>query len=251
MLRSLVGSEMCIRDRYQRRVRDHSAAQVVRVTAGSMSKRGRTEDAEGPMEQALRVKDEKIASLQMEIVQLKDRPDDGGQLAELKRRERTLLMRLSAKETEIAELQTHVQELAGLLAPKTLQLNALLLDPAVNMEFERLREQVASKQKELEKAQDELQAREFSLNGERLMGKCQTLQEENADFAEQVSEGRVKKLELEIELKKSHIDALKKSMQESHGHISMLDEEMEKMQDTIYGLQQALRSSGGALADHR
>ena len=146
-----------------------------------------------------------------------------------------------------------------------MQLKVTLLDPAVNRLFKKMREKVGrfipnhtdsdaqsqaiQSEKELQKAREELQANTFtyerwvtghksfmaevciwrSLNGKRLMSKCKTLQEENADFASQapqlhamwhswgwmpqVSEGRLKMLELEIKLKKSHIDKLTSALQ--------------------------------------
>jgi len=173
--------------------------------------------------------------------------DNETQLNDIKKRERALVMRLSGKEEQISQSQTQIVELTNLCTIPALQLNSTILDPSVAREFTRLREEVKSCREELVKCQNDAQAIKFtqeSLTGKRLMSKCKTLQEENEDFATQVSEGRVKKLEMEISLKAQHIAQLKKGLTESQGYISMLDEEMENMQNSIFFLHQELEEQG-------
>ena len=60
-----------------------------------------------------------------------------------------------------------------------MQVRQLLLDPAVNREFERLRGEVEGKGREVKGLQEELQAVHFSQDsksGRMLMAKCRALQ---------------------------------------------------------------------------
>ena len=71
---------------------------------------------------------------------------------------------------------------------------SLLLDPAVNAEIRRLREQV-------KEAQAELEASQFSagsLAGKKLMQKCKDLQTENEQLGKELSDGRLQKLRAEV-----------------------------------------------------
>ncbi|KAL3932386.1 MAG: hypothetical protein SGPRY_000725, partial [Prymnesium sp.] len=63
------------------------------------------------------------------------------QLTQQQRRESALVLRLALKEREARDLQTQVRELRQAMRPAHSQVSKLLLDPAVNAEITKLREQ--------------------------------------------------------------------------------------------------------------
>ena len=64
------------------------------------------------------------------------------ELAKRRRTESALVLRLALKERDTRELQTQVRELRQALRPAHSQVSKLLLDPSVNAEIMKLREQV-------------------------------------------------------------------------------------------------------------
>ena len=101
------------------------------------------------------------------------------ELAQQRRSESALVLRLALKEREVRELQTQVRELRQAMRPAHSQVSKLLMDPAVNAEVTKLRELVKeAKQKQLT-AEQELEASQFqagSVAGKKLMQKCKELQ---------------------------------------------------------------------------
>ena len=96
-----------------------------------------------------------------------------------RRRESGLVLRLALKERENADLQQQIAELRQALHPSHAQQTTLLLDPAVNAEIMRLREEVREAQAKEKEAQDQLQASQFqsgSIAGKKLIQKCKELQ---------------------------------------------------------------------------
>lgn len=118
-------------------------------------------------------------------------------LSQYRRRESAMVLRLALKERESTDLQHQVRELRQALHPSHAQVTTLLLDPAVNAEIVRLREEVKEAQRKEKEAQDQLQASEFSsasIAGKRLIQKCKELQAENDQLGKDLSAGRVQKL---------------------------------------------------------
>jgi chromosome segregation ATPase len=166
------------------------------------------------------------------------------QLAEAKKRESSLFMRLSTKEQEILDLQTQVSDLRKSISPHTRQLVGTLLDPAVNSYIQKLQNDLKNTEKKLKQCQDDLDAQKFtphSITGKKLMAKCRALQEENEELGRQISEGQLQKLTLEAALQREYAEELKSSLAESNGFVLQLDEEIEMMQATILTLQQQLK----------
>ena len=96
-----------------------------------------------------------------------------------RRRESGFVMRLALKERENAELQQQITELRQALHPSRAQTTTLFLDPAVNAEIMRLREEVKEAQRKEKEAQDQLEASQFqsgSIAGKKLIQKCKELQ---------------------------------------------------------------------------
>jgi septal ring factor EnvC (AmiA/AmiB activator) len=68
----------------------------------------------------------------------------------------------------------------------------LLLDPALNKEFNRLKTELESTHKELKHVQQELAATNFTQEskiGRQLMAKCRALADENEEMGRELSEG--------------------------------------------------------------
>jgi len=136
------------------------------------------------------------------------------QVNELKKRESALVMRLSLKESELNELKLlHADHQKVRSLPSISQLHQLLLDPAVNMSFQKMKEDIDKSQSKLKTTQEELEAVQFtsnSITGKKLLAKCRLLQDENEEFGVQLSEERVHKLENEIALQRELTEELKK-----------------------------------------
>lgn len=89
-----------------------------------------------------------------------------------------------------------------------------LLDPAVNVLIQRLKQELTSTKAKLEETQNELSAWKFtpdSNTGKKLMAKCRLLHQENEDLGRMTSSGRIAKLEGDLALQKSFSEEVKKS----------------------------------------
>ncbi|KAM7306800.1 pre-mRNA-splicing regulator WTAP [Ixodes scapularis] len=175
------------------------------------------------------------------------------QQLEATRRENVLVMRLTTKEQEMQECAHQIQELkgGGAAGGWTRQLRAALLDPAVNLLFERMKREVDSMRSRLQETQNELSAWKFtpdSNTGKRLMAKCRLLYQENEELGKMISSGRLAKLEGDLALQRNFSEEMKKSQTEQDEFLLELDEEVEGMQSTIYLLQQQLREAKEQLA---
>uniref|UniRef100_A0A1E1X5X5 Putative splicing regulator n=1 Tax=Amblyomma aureolatum TaxID=187763 RepID=A0A1E1X5X5_9ACAR len=205
-----------------------------------------------------------VASNQAELLSLRESEEKlKQQQLEATRRENVLVMRLTTKEQEMQECAHQIQELKGGGAAAatggwTRQLRAALLDPAVNLLFERMRREVDSMRSRLQETQNELSAWKFtpdSNTGKRLMAKCRLLYQENEELGKMISSGRMAKLEGDLALQRNFSEEMKKSQTEQDEFLLELDEEVEGMQSTIYLLQQQLREAkeqlGRLQADRR
>lgn len=103
----------------------------------------------------------------------------------------------------------------------------------------------------LEDTQNELTAWKFtpdSNTGKRLMAKCRLLYQENEELGKVISNGRLAKLQNELELQKNMNDELKRSHSEFEGIIQDFDIDMEGLTSTIIHLQQKLKASEDTIA---
>jgi len=154
------------------------------------------------------------------------------------------VLRLALKEREARELQTQVRELRQAMRPAHSQVSKLLLDPAVNAEITKLREQVKeAKQKQLH-AEQELEATQFqsgSIAGKKLMQKCKELQAENEQLGKELSEGQVQKLQAEAALLKDYASELRKALLETRDWVEQLHEELDASQAMIWKLRRQSR----------
>eukprot|EP00116_Pleurobrachia_bachei_P007266 sb/3467528/ len=179
------------------------------------------------------------------------------------RRENILIMRLASKEQEAQDMLNQIQynsrtpifrapgilspqELKRALAPSTSNLRTTLLDPCVNLLFQKMQSQIKDLQGKLEKAEEELNAWSFtpdSVTGKKLMGKCRMLIDENEELGRQLSQGRVAQLQAELALQKSANEEMQKNVEEMTNFVLQLDEEVEGMQATILQLQHQLKNT--------
>lgn len=168
------------------------------------------------------------------------------QISELSLRERVLMRRLAAKEQDMQEFAGQLSELKVNQVPGNGALRNTLLDPAVNLLLQRLRQEVSETRTRLDDTQNELAAWKFtpdSNTGKRLMAKCRLLYQENEELGAMVSKGRLAKLEGDLALQKSFSEEVKKSQSELDELLQDLDEDVEGMQSTIYFLQQELKKA--------
>ncbi|GAB6030988.1 hypothetical protein CHUAL_007810 [Chamberlinius hualienensis] len=168
------------------------------------------------------------------------------QQLEATRRENVLVMRLTTKEQEMQEYANQIQELKQAQIPGMTQLRSTLLDPAVNLMFERMKKELDATKAKLEETQNDLSAWKFtpdSNTGKRLMAKCRLLHQENEDLGKMISSGRVAKLEADLALQRTFTEELKKSQSEIEEFLLEMDEDVEGLLTTIYQLQQQLREA--------
>lgn len=195
-----------------------------------------------------REQDKYIDYLESKLELLKDQSKSKleSQNQDSTRRENILIMRLASKEQEAQDMMVQIQELKQALAPSTSNLRATLLDPCINLLFEKMQEQIKDLQTQLNEAKGELSAWTFtadSVTGKKLMGKCRMLIDENEELGRQLSQGRVAQLQAELALQKSANEEMQKNLDEMTGFVVQLDEEVEGMQATILHLQQQLKQS--------
>lgn len=124
-------------------------------------------------------------------------------------------------------------------APSAAALKSVLLDPAVNILIQKLRQELKTTKGKLEDTQNELSAWKFtpdrfekricmykrryaqfsllivyfaySNTGKRLMAKCRLLYQENEELGRMIASGRIAKLEGELALQKKFSEEVKKS----------------------------------------
>uniref|UniRef100_A0A1A9WIU9 Pre-mRNA-splicing regulator female-lethal(2)D n=1 Tax=Glossina brevipalpis TaxID=37001 RepID=A0A1A9WIU9_9MUSC len=214
-------------------------------------------------EQRQRQLEEEVDSLKLEQSRLTQQFNDA------QRREKILMRRLANKELEFQDyvvsfvagekyplyfsypvclicLQSQIAEYKAAQAPSAVALRTALLDPAVNLLFEKLKKELKATKAKLEETQNELSAWKFtpdSNTGKRLMAKCRLLYQENEELGKMTSNGRLAKLETELAMQKSFSEEVKKSQSELDDFLQELDEDVEGMQSTILFLQQELKTT--------
>lgn len=168
------------------------------------------------------------------------------QCTDAQRREKILMRRLANKEQEFQDYVSQIAEYKAAQAPSAVALRSALLDPAVNLLFQKLKKELKATKAKLEETQNELSAWKFtpdSNTGKRLMAKCRLLYQENEELGKMTSNGRLAKLETELSMQKSFSEEVKKSQSELDDFLQELDEDVEGMQSTILFLQQELKTT--------
>lgn len=196
-----------------------------------------------------------LTELQTKTADIEKETGEKSKLTETSRRENVLVMRLATKEQELQQYAAqiaHIKKSQEDIAAKSLR--EALLDPAVNLLFDKMRDELKETKDKLEQAQSELSAWKFtpdSQTGKKLMSRCRTLIAENQDLGRQISQGQVAQLEAELALQKQYSENLKKSQDELNDFVIQLDEEVEGMQSTIQILQQQLNDSRKELEKYK
>lgn len=101
------------------------------------------------------------------------------------RQEAFLHLMLSERNLESVELRKELSAALGAADTNVVQLKQLMLDPALNREFVRLRSELEASKKELKAAQEELAAMAFNPDsklGKQLVAKCRSLADENEEM---------------------------------------------------------------------
>lgn len=140
----------------------------------------------------------------------------------------------------------YVNQLNELKYRKIEPSSSTLYDPAVNIIFTKLKNELKATKAKLEETQNELTAWKFtpdSNTGKRLMAKCRLLYQENEELGKVISNGKLAKLETELALQKNLNDDLKRSHSEFEGIIQDFDIDMEGLTSTIINLQQKLKAA--------
>ena len=170
-------------------------------------------------------------------------------LHEQRRRESRAVLRAAVAEQEKRKLAETVDQLSEAMQPPHKQVRTLLLDPSVNAEIVRLREQVKETQRRELEVRQELEASQFSaqgIAGKKLMQKCKELQAENEQLGKELAEGKTQKLHATIALQKDYAKELRKSLAESREWVELLDEELEAAQSVIVQLRRDLDAARAA-----
>jgi uncharacterized coiled-coil protein SlyX len=121
----------------------------------------------------------------------------------------------------------------------------ILLDPVVNIQVQKLREELDQAQSKLKSTREELEAVQFtsnSITGKKLLAKCRLLQAENEEFDTLLSDERIHRLENELSLQRELTEELKKGLVESNDLVTKLDSEVEVMQQEIFTLRRQLKT---------
>lgn len=156
------------------------------------------------------------------------------------------MRRIHMKEQQIQDYASQLTELKSSIPAKT-----LLTDPAINLVFIKLKNELKATKAKLEDTQNELTAWKFtpdSNTGKRLMAKCRLLYQENEELGKIVSNGRLAKLESDLSLHRNMCEELKRSQSEVEGIIQDLDVDVEGLTSTIILLQQKLKTSEEKIA---
>ncbi|XP_021360342.1 pre-mRNA-splicing regulator WTAP-like isoform X1 [Mizuhopecten yessoensis] len=168
------------------------------------------------------------------------------QLRDNMRRESTLVHRLATKEQELQDYINQIAEMKQAQTQNSAQLRSMLLDPAVNLVFQRMTKEMDESQEKLKQTQNELSAWKFtpdSQTGKRLMAKCRMLLQENEELGKVINSGKTAQLEGEIALQKSLVQEMTTNQSELDDLLGDLDEDVEGMQSMIYVLQQQLKDA--------
>lgn len=156
------------------------------------------------------------------------------------------MRRIHLKDQQIQDFANQLNELKSSIPAKS-----NLVDPAINLVFIKLKNELKATKAKLEDTQSELTAWKFtpdSNTGKRLMAKCRLLYQENEELGKIVSNGRLAKLESDLALHRNLCEELKRSQSDVEGIIQDLDVDVEGLTSTIILLQQKLKTSDEKIA---
>lgn len=161
-----------------------------------------------------------------------------------KKRLHNICMKLTLRDRKINQLQEKLDLITQNQLPTSYQLESTLIDPALNMMFEKMKKEMEAAKIKVDEMQNELSAWKFtpdSTTGKRLMAKCRLLHNENEELGREMSTGWVAQLNGNLALQKKFSEEMKKSQTELDEFLLELEEEVEGMQNTIYYLQRQVK----------
>ncbi len=160
------------------------------------------------------------------------------ELGQRRRTEGQLILKLALKENELRDVKKDFQDMANVATdPFRQQEYELFCDPMVNLEIEKLREEVKEANRKEKEAQDQLQASQFqsgSIAGKKLIQKCKELQAENDQLGKELSEGKMQKLKADMLLQKSYEAELHKCLKETREFVEYLGDELDTSQAIVF-----------------
>ncbi|CAL4061161.1 unnamed protein product, partial [Meganyctiphanes norvegica] len=228
---------------------EHTTFQHVKLTTEQISAMTPAEVGEkwSHQDRYISTLHEKMEALTKEVEELRGVREKEtrlkGQLTEAQRKEQYHIMRLASKEHELQDMGAQVQELKG-LSNNMGGLKHCLLDPAVNLLFERLKRDLETARTKMEETQNELSAWKFtpdSGQNKHTMKKCTNFIECSSELFARVKFGYFHGLSEDLELFSHFVHLLKKRIFDLDEFLLEMDEDTEGMQGTIYYLQQQLR----------
>eukprot|EP00798_Chlamydomonas_sp_ICE-L_P017957 gene17957-24361_t len=176
---------------------------------------------------------------------------------QLRRTEASLNIQLAERNLEVVELRRDLSNAWAAADPNVVQLKQLLLDPALNKEFSRLKSELEATQAELKNTQEELAATSFTQEskvGRQLMAKCRSLADENEDMGRELAEGKAHMLETQLAMAKDFASEVQAGFLELQDHCKLLDDESEELQHEVFVLRRQIRpregDMGGGLKPH-
>lgn len=115
-------------------------------------------------------------------------------------------------------------------------LRGLALDPAVHLEIKTLRMRLAEAEGALERAKEAQAAQQFSgqsVTGQRLITKCKTLQQENAELGKALAEGSLQPATAQLGALKQHVVFLKNELRQLRELNADLDNDNEELSQQL------------------
>lgn len=185
-----------------------------------------------------------VTDIQASVKQLKDENRN------MRHQEAALHVQLAEKNLENIELRRSLNNSWQATEPSILQVKQLLLDPAINREFQRLKSEVEDSHKEVRRVQEELEVVTFtqeSKAGRQLMAKCRALQEENEEMGRELSDSRAQQLQTQLDVAKELTVQMKKCLVDIQDHSRLVDEENEELQTQMFMLKRKIRDLEGQL----
>ncbi|CAI8046295.1 Pre-mRNA-splicing regulator WTAP [Geodia barretti] len=166
---------------------------------------------------------------------------------EAQRRENVLNMRLATKQQETQEIMSQLHDLKQAQSSESSQLHSLMVDPAVNVMFSSMKKQLKEYKEKagacserpqcMEIHSRQVECSDLVVTGKKMMAKCRSLIQENAELGKQISQGRVAQLEAEIALQKKCNQEIKTAQDELNEFVIQLDEEVDSMMSFVLSLQ--------------
>eukprot|EP00439_Symbiodinium_sp_Y106_P016491 s2356_g2.t1 len=168
-------------------------------------------------------------------------------IMEFQRREYAMLSRLAQREREMTKLgQECAEAFYAFDDNRKDSLRGGYVDPAVNIEITLLRQRLREKDQEISQVREELQNAQFqpnSIQGKKLLDKCQHLMEENAEIARQLSEEKMQVLRIQLAAERRKRLQLRQRSAFLDRYAEQADQENERMEKKITDLGQSLKET--------